>query len=102
MAHIYTGDTLCRLHRAGDAWPHYEKGFDLGANESSLIALALQCLHDEGHLTEHEYDLRGLADKHPNTWLSFLVHDTLQNADQNKGVDPAYRPRNYNEGPKDN
>ena len=28
MASVYMGDTLCRLHRAQDAWPYYEKGFE--------------------------------------------------------------------------
>ena len=101
MAHIYTGDTLCRLHRSAEAWPYYEKGFDKGPNELSLIALALQCLHDEKELTGHDEALRALAAKHEGSWIAYLAIDTLQNAEKNNGVDPKYRPRGYNEGPKE-
>ncbi|MFT3775788.1 MAG: hypothetical protein QM820_61355 [Minicystis sp.] len=34
MAHIYTGDTLCRMHRAPEAWEHYAKGFHKGPDDS--------------------------------------------------------------------
>ena len=30
MASVYMGDTLCRMHRAPEAVPHYERGFSLG------------------------------------------------------------------------
>ena len=50
MAHIYTGDTLCRMHHAEEAWPYYKSGFEVGPNELSLIALALQCMWDENTL----------------------------------------------------
>ncbi len=102
MAHIYTGDTLCRMQRAEEAWPHYAEGFDLGPNDKSLISLALQCMYDEDILLEHGDEMREIADRHPgNTWLAFLVNDTLAHHDKNKGVDPQYRPRGYNEGAKD-
>lgn len=101
MAHVYTGDTLCRMHRAGEAWPHYQRGFELGPNELSLIALALQCLYDEGKLLENDEALRDLAEKNPGSWIAYLAVDTLENHEKNKGVDPKYRPRGYNEGPKD-
>ena len=101
MAHIYTGDTLCRQHKAAEAWPHYAKGFDLGPNDMSLIALALQCLYDEKELDSHEQALRDLAAKHEGSWLAYLATDTLANNEKNKGVDPKYRPRGYNEGPKE-
>ncbi len=101
MGQIYVGDTLCRLKRADEAWPYYKKGFDLGPNELSLIALGLQCLWDEGKLREHEDELRALAEAHPGSWIGYLATDTLDNGEQNKGVDPKHRPRGYNEGPKD-
>jgi protein O-mannosyl-transferase len=101
MAHIYTGDTLCRLHRSAEAWPYYKDGFDIGPNELSLIALALQCLHDEKTLLDHEDDLRSLAAAHEGSWIAYLAIDTLQNHEKNSGVDPKYRPRGYNEGPKE-
>lgn len=100
MAHIYTGDTLCRMHRAKEAWPHYAEGFDKGPNEKSLISLALQCMYDEKVLMDFEEELRALAAKHPGSWIAFLAVDTLDNHEENKGVDPQYRPRGYNEGPK--
>ncbi len=52
MASVYEGDTLCRLHRAPEAIPYYLRGFDLGPNDMSLIALGLQCLWDEHQLEE--------------------------------------------------
>ncbi len=101
MAHIYTGDTLCRMHKAKEAWPYYQEGFDLGPNDLSLIALALQCLYDEKELLPHEDELRSIAAKHEGSWIAYLATDTLANHVKNKGVDPKYRPRGYNEGPKE-
>ncbi|MCU0692983.1 MAG: tetratricopeptide repeat protein, partial [Polyangiaceae bacterium] len=100
MAHIYLGDTLCRLHRTDEAWPHYKKGFELVPGDPNLIALALQCLWDENALQEHRDELVALADAHSGSWLAYLARDTLDNGDKHSGVDPQYRPRGYNEGPK--
>ncbi|HTQ45957.1 MAG TPA: tetratricopeptide repeat protein [Polyangiaceae bacterium] len=103
MASVYEGDTLCRLHRAPEAEPYYLRGFDLGPNDQSLIALGLQCLWDEKELQVNQ-DLRDklseAADKNPGSWLKYLVDDTLDNGEDYKGVNPKYRPRGYNEGPK--
>ncbi|WP_437782134.1 tetratricopeptide repeat protein [Sorangium sp. So ce1097] len=101
MAHVYTGDTLCRMHRADEAFPHYKRGMELGPNELSLVALALQCLHDEKRLAAYEAELRRMAEEHPGTWLAYLAVDTLDNGEKHGGVDPKYRPRGYNEGPKE-
>ncbi|WP_437735315.1 tetratricopeptide repeat protein [Sorangium sp. So ce1335] len=101
MAHVYTGDTLCRMHRADEAFPHYRRGLELGPNELSLVALALQCLHDEKRLAAYEAELRRMAEEHPGTWLAYLAVDTLDNGEKHGGVDPKYRPRGYNEGPKE-
>jgi hypothetical protein len=101
MAHVYTGDTLCRMHRPDEAWPYYKQGFDVGPNEMSLIALGLQCLYDEKKLYTYEDDLRELAQKHRDSWIAYLANDTLSNSETHKGVDPKYRPRGYNEGPKE-
>ncbi len=101
MAHIYLGDTLCREHKVDEAWPHYRNGFLLAPGDPNLIALALQCLWDEGALEKHRDELLLLADRTPGSWLAYLVRDTLNNGEKNKGVDPKYRPRGYNEGPKD-
>ncbi len=103
MANVYQGDTLCRLHRAPEALPHYLTGFELGPNDMSLIALGLQCLWDEKQLAEDSparEELQDLADKYPGSWLKYLVDDTLANGQTNGGVAPKYRPRGYNEGPK--
>jgi hypothetical protein len=100
MAHVYTGDTLCRLHRPDEAWPHYEHGFDIGPNERALIALGLQCLWDEGRVTTYEKQLRALAEKHPGSWIAYLAIDIIDNGATHQGVNPQYRPRGYNEGPK--
>jgi hypothetical protein len=103
MASVYLGDTLCRMHRAPEALPHYVNGFSLGPNEMSLIALGLQCLWDEKQLGEDSVartQLQEAADRFPGSWLKYLVDDTLSNGDEYKGVNPKYRPRGYNEGPK--
>ena len=101
MAHIYLGDTLCRLHRPHEAMPHYVDGFKLADNDPNLIALALQCLWDEGAFKEHEDELIKLADEHPDSWLDFLAKDLSTNGVEHGGVNPKYRPRGYNEGPKE-
>jgi hypothetical protein len=104
MASVYEGDTLCRLHRSAEALPHYLRGFGLGPNDLSLIALGLQCMWDE-HLISAEdaparADLQELADRNPGSWLKYLVDDTFENGVEYQGVNPKYRPRGYNEGPK--
>jgi hypothetical protein len=101
MAHVYLGDTLCRLHRPDEAWPSYVQGFKLADNEPNLIALALQCLWDEGAFHSHEEELLELAEQHGETWLDFLAKDTANNGNEHGGVNPKYRPRGYNEGPKE-
>lgn len=100
MAHVYTGDTLCRQHRAEEAWPYYKSGFVIGTNDRSLLALGLQCLWDEGVLKNHDAELRQMATDHPGSWLAYLAVDTLDRGTEHGGVDPQYRPRSYNEGPK--
>jgi hypothetical protein len=103
MASVYMGDTLCRMHRGLEALPHYINGFKLGSNEMSLIALGLQCLWDEGQLGEDSAarpQLQEAADKYPGSWFKYLVDDTFASGEDYKGVNPKYRPRGYNEGPK--
>lgn len=104
MANVYYGDTLCRLHRATEAWPHYVRGFELAPNDVNLVALAVQCLWDEKLLTEGSSirsELDALKDKHPGSWLEFIVKDVFEHGEEHNGVDPKHRPRAYNEGPKD-
>jgi hypothetical protein len=103
MANVYEGDTLCRLHRGEEALPHYMRGFSLGANDLNLVALGLQCLWDEHQLGDNSIarsKLQDLADQYPGSWLKYLVDDTLSNGEEYHGVNPKYRPRGYNEGPK--
>jgi hypothetical protein len=104
MASIYLGDTLCRLHRSQEAWPHYLRGFELAPNDVNLIALALQCLWDEKALAEGSEirsALDAVKDRHPGSWIEYLGRDVLEHGEEHNGVDPKYRPRGYNEGPKD-
>jgi hypothetical protein len=103
MANIYLGDTLCRLHRTPEGWEHYEHGFELAPNDINLSALAVQCMWDEHMLDEDgplREKLRDVGERHPGSWLEYLERDTLENGPQHNGVDPKYRPRGYNEGPK--
>jgi hypothetical protein len=101
MAHVYLGDTLCRLHRAGDAWPSYKRGFELAPNDPNLIALGLQCLWDEKHVEPHEDELLALSDAHPGSWLAYLASDIVHHGAEHGGVEKKYRPRSYDGGPKD-
>ena len=101
MANVYLGDTLCRLNQPDEAMPHYLRGFRLSPNDPNLIALALQCLWDHQAFEAHKDELVSLADEFPGTWLSFLVHDVVANGEQNDGVAREYRPRGYNEGPRE-
>ena len=105
MASIYLGDTLCRMHRGHEAWPYYAHGFDLASNDSNLISLGLQCLWEEKELSPDtnpnlRTELQELGDSHRGTWLGYLATDVLNNGETNGGVEPKYRPRGYNEGPK--
>ncbi len=100
MAHIYYGDTLCRLKRAEEGWPHYVAGFELAPNDLNLIALALQCAWDEKIIDAHKDELLAMSDAHPGSWLAYLASDIVYNGEQNQGVQKKYRPRAYDEGPK--
>jgi hypothetical protein len=103
MANVYEGDTLCRLHRAEEALPHYLRGFSLASNDMNLVALGIQCLWEEHQLEDDSNarkELQELADQYPGSWLKYLVDDTFANGEENHGVSPKYRPRGYNEGPK--
>ena len=103
MANVYLGDTLCRLHRVEEAWPHYKRGFELAPNDQALVALAVQCLWDE-HALDDDSEIRGeledMGEAHPSSWLDYIARDTLSHGQDHGGVDPKYRPRGYNEGPK--
>jgi tetratricopeptide (TPR) repeat protein len=100
MANIYYGDTLCRLKRPDEAIEHYQNGFELGPNDQYMIALALQCLWDEKAFERHEEKLSEQAKRHKGSWLAFLVNDMAKNGETHEGVDPKYRPRGYNQGPR--
>ena len=106
MASIYYGDTLCRLHRAEEAWPHYAEGFSRAQNDVNLIALALQCLWDEHMLGDDARVRNELIElknepKYNGSWVEFLANDIVEHGEEHNGVDPKYRPRGYNEGPKE-
>jgi hypothetical protein len=100
MAHIYLGDTLCRLRRTTEAWPHYVQGFQLAPNDPNLIALALQCLWDQNAIEPHRNELIEMGRTQVHTWLAFLANDIVQNGKEHGGVQKRYRPRSYDEGPK--
>jgi protein O-mannosyl-transferase len=111
MAHVYLGDTLCRMHRVEEGWPYYKRGFELAENDPNLLSLGLQCLWDEkvpdekGEMIpafkKHDSELSEMAEKRPGTWLIYLVRDVETNGEKNNGVDPKHRPRGYNEAAKD-
>lgn len=101
MAHVYYGDTLCRMDKADEAWPHYARGFELGPNDSGLIALGLQCLWDKKAIESRHDQLLDLAEKHPGTWLAYFATEIVYRGAEHGGVEKKYRPRGYDEGPKD-
>jgi tetratricopeptide (TPR) repeat protein len=101
MARVYLGDTLCRLHRAEEAWPSYRRGFELGPNDPNLIALGLQCLWEEKVIERHRDELLKMVEAHPGSWLSYLANDIVYNGKEHDGVQKKYRPRSYDGGPKD-
>jgi hypothetical protein len=103
MANVYLGDTLCRLHRTDEAWPYYASGFELAPNDVNLVALGVQCLWDEKAIGEDSpmrAELVALGEKHPGSWLEYIERDMVDNGEEHDGVDPKYRPRGYNQGPK--
>ncbi len=100
MANVYLGDTLCRMHRAPEAWPHYKRGFELAPGDPNLISLGLQCLWDEKYFADVAQELSDMGAKQPGSWLDFLQRDMADHGEEHNGVDPKYRPRGYNEGPK--
>jgi protein O-mannosyl-transferase len=71
----------------------------------------MQCLWDEQVQDEdkqwikafkkHQDELDKLADERTGTWLAYFVKDMILNGDKNNGVEPKYRPRGYNEPPKE-
>ncbi|MFO0554995.1 MAG: tetratricopeptide repeat protein [Polyangiaceae bacterium] len=95
MAHVYTGDTLCRMGFPEAAIPHYKRGFVLGPNDQGLIKLALQCMWDYQVLLPHEHELRALAEDHPGSWFAYLLDDTIRNGAKQGGV--QHKPRGYDE-----
>ncbi len=97
MASVYFADALCRSGRPAAAWRHYLRGFELGPNQKSLIALGLQCLWDTGMIPKRDEALRELAAKHPGSWLSYLVLEVLERGAQHGGVPPEHRPRGYDQ-----
>lgn len=104
MASTYLGDTLCRLHRVTEAWPHYIRGFELAPNDVNLVALAMQCLWDEKALAADSpirAELDAIKSNHAGSWVEYLGRDVLEHGEEHNGIDPKYRPRGYNEGPKE-
>jgi hypothetical protein len=83
----------------------------MAENDPNLLALGLQCMWDEQVTVEdgelrrsfriHETELVKMADQRPGTWIAYLAKDMAYNGDKFNGVDPKYRPRGYNEGPKE-
>jgi hypothetical protein len=100
MARVYYGDTLCRMNRAAEAWPHYVRGFQMDPGSSNLIALGLQCLWDKHAIDQRADELLELAERHPGTWLAYLANQIVFSGKQHNGVEQKYRPRGYDQGPK--
>ena len=101
MAHVYLGDTLCRMEKAAEGWPSYVRGFELAPNDPNLVALGLQCLWDKKSIESRKDELLRMVSDHPGSWLAFLASDIVHNGKEHDGVQKQYRPRSYNGGPKE-
>ncbi|MBN1607296.1 MAG: tetratricopeptide repeat protein [Polyangiaceae bacterium] len=100
MAHVYHADALCRLGRAAQAWPHYQRGLTMAPNDRNLVALSLQCLWDKKQIEARQAELIDLSLNYPGTWLSRIIDDVLEHGKEHGGVRAEDRPRSYNEGPR--
>jgi hypothetical protein len=100
MAHVYYGDTLCRMNKAEEAWFHYATGFELGPNDPNLLALGLQCLWDHKVIEAHADELLEMAERHPGSWLAYFATEIVNRGEEHGGIEKKYRPRGYDEGPK--
>ncbi len=101
MAHVYYGDTLCRLKRAEQAWPHYMHGFELAPNDLNLIALGLQCAWEEKIIESPQ----GRAARGFRSTPRELARVSRQRPRVQwrgeRGSAEEVSPRAYDEGPKD-
>ncbi|HET9954507.1 MAG TPA: tetratricopeptide repeat protein [Polyangiaceae bacterium] len=100
MAHVYYGDTLCRMQKPDAAFPYYKRGFELAPNDPNLIALGLQCLWDQKGVESRKAELLELAGHHTGSWLALLATELVYYGPEHNGIQPKYRPRSYNEGPR--
>ncbi len=102
MAHVYTGDTLCRMHNAARGVGVLPRRLRPRPQRSEPDrAGAPVPLRREG-AHPHEDELRAHRRRSTRGRGSRTsATDTLANYEKNKGVDPKYRPRGYNEGPKE-
>jgi hypothetical protein len=57
-------------------------------------------LWDEKYYQTVAAELTDIGEKQPGSWLDFLQRDMADHGEEHNGVDPKYRPRGYNEGPK--
>jgi hypothetical protein len=88
------------MHHPDAAWPHYKRGFELAPNDPNLVALGLQCLWEQKGAETRKDELLELAARHPGSWLALLATELVYHGKEYGGVQPKYRPRSYNEGPK--
>ena len=98
MANVYEGDTLCRMHRAPEALPHFVRGFRLGPNDLGLIALGLQCLYDEQMLAGRRPPPVASCKTPPMREFPWFVAQVprrrhpLEHGEEYKGVNPVEVP----------
>ena len=102
----YVNGDRIELTRNDNYWgdkPAYEKvTFRIIKNEAARVAALLS-----GDVDAIEQpptaDLARLKSdpKFSGSWLEFLANDVIDHGEEHNGVDPKYRPRGYNEGPKE-
>ncbi len=96
MGEIYLADTYCRQDKLDLARSYYFSGLSASANSKSLTALSLQCIWDHGKFEVWLDELKLLAKPHPDSWLDYFVYEIEHRGEENDGIAPEHRPRQYN------
>ncbi|MBK7583153.1 MAG: hypothetical protein IPI67_23510 [Myxococcales bacterium] len=100
MAHVYYGDTLCRMNKPEDALPHYVTGFELGPKRSQPdCAGHAVFVGPQGDRGSPRRAARSGGET-PGSWLNYFAIEIVYRGEEHKGIEKKYRPRGYDEGPK--
>ncbi len=99
MAHVYLGDTLCRMGELDAAKSPYLRGLSAAPNSKALTSLAVQCIWDHGVYEDYRSSLHEIADGLPESWLYFFLIELDRNGKEHGGLDVSYRSLGYDRAP---